>query len=186
MIGMPTSPPKILLTGKPCVGKTTVVKMVVEGFSGRAGGFYTEEIRRGKVREGFRVRTLDGRHGILAHTGHSGPLRVGRYGVDVDGFDEIALPSLERALEEDELVIIDEIGKMELFSPRFRKVIEGILASDKKVLGVIHQGIDPYTQRIRNWPAVEIWTVTEANRNSLPQLILEKLRKKSTGRSLQT
>ena len=174
MIAIPTSPPKILLTGKPGVGKTTVVMKVVEGFSGRAGGFYTEEIRTGNTRQGFQIRTLDGRNGILAHVNHSGPFRVGKYGVDVEAFDEIALPSLERALEEDELVIIDEIGKMELFSRRFRKVIERVLASDKKVLGVIHQRIDPYTQRIRHWPTVEIWTVTETNRDSLPSVILKK------------
>jgi len=132
------------------VGKTTVVMKVVEGFSGRAGGFYTEEIRTGNTRQGFQIRTLDGRNGILAHVNHSGPFRVGKYGVDVEAFDEIALPSLERALEEDELVIID------------------------KVLGVIHQRIDPYTQRIRHWPTVEIWTVTETNRDSLPSVILKK------------
>jgi nucleoside-triphosphatase len=174
MIGMSTSPPKILLTGKPGVGKTTVAMKVLEGFSGRAGGFYTEEIRTGNSRQGFQIRTLDGRNRILAHVSHSGPFRVGKYGVDVEAFDEIALPSLERALEEDELVIIDEIGKMELFSRRFRKVIERVLASDKKVLGVIHQRIDPYTQRIRHWPTVEIWTVTETNRDSLPSVILKK------------
>jgi nucleoside-triphosphatase len=174
MIGMPISPPKIVLTGKPGVGKTTVVMRVLEGFKGRAGGFYTEEIRTGKVREGFRIRTLDGRNGILAHVNHSGPFRVGKYGVDVDAFDGIALPSLERALEEDELVVIDEIGKMELFSRQFRKLVERVLGSDKKLLGVIHQRIDPFTQRIRHWPTVEIWTVTETNRDSLPSIVLKK------------
>jgi nucleoside-triphosphatase len=100
---------------------------------------------------------------------------VGRYGVDVDAFDEIAIPSLERALEREELIVIDEIGKMELFSRRFRSLIRRILASDERILGVIHQKTDPFTQRIREWQAVEILTVTETNRNVLPSLILEKL-----------
>jgi len=89
-----------LLTGRPGVGKTTVVMKVVKEFRGNAGGFYTEEIRRGNTREGFRIKTLDGRSGILSHVSHAGPFRVGRYGVDVDAFDEIAIPSLERALLE--------------------------------------------------------------------------------------
>jgi nucleoside-triphosphatase len=169
------SPPKILLTGRPGVGKTTVIMKVVEEFRGRAGGFYTEEIRKGNTREGFRIRTLDGRDGILAHVSHPGPFRVGKYGVDVDALDGIALPSLERALERDELVIIDEIGKMELFSRRFRSVLQRILESEKGILGVIHRETDPFTRRIRQHPAMEILTVTENNRDSLPHLILEKL-----------
>jgi nucleoside-triphosphatase len=177
------SPPKILLTGRPGVGKTTVIMKVVEGFSGRAGGFYTEEIRKGNTREGFRIQTLDGRDGILAHVSHSGPFRVGKYGVDVDAFDGIAVPTLERALKREELVIIDEIGKMELFSRRFRALVQRVLASQKRVLGVIHQRADPFTQRIRQWPSVETWTVTEPNRDSLPHFILEKLEHEPSGGS---
>ena len=157
------------------MGKTTVIMKVIEGFRYRAGGFYTEEIRKGSIREGFRIKTLDGRDGILAHVSRSGPFRVGKYGVDVDAFDEIAIPSLERALEREELIIIDEIGKMELFSRRFRSLIRRILESDERILGVIHQKTDPFTQQIRRYPAVEIVAVTETNRNVLPSLILEKL-----------
>ena len=177
---MNISNPKILLTGRPGVGKTTVIMKVIEEFRGRAGGFYTEEMRRWNVREGFRIVTLDGRNGILAHINHSGPYRVGRYGVDVGAFDGIAIPSLEKALERDELIIIDEIGKMELFSRRFRSLIQRILASKKSILGVIHQKSDPFTERIRQCPNVEIWTVTKTSRNSLPSLILEKLGQGST------
>jgi len=168
-------PLKLFLTGRPGVGKTTVIMKVIEGFRYRAGGFYTEEIRKGSIREGFRIKTLDGRDGILAHVSRSGPFRVGKYGVDVDAFDEIAIPSLERALEREELIIIDEIGKMELFSRRFRSLIRRILESDERILGVIHQKTDPFTQQIRRYPAVEIVAVTETNRNVLPSLILEKL-----------
>ncbi|MFQ6078279.1 MAG: NTPase [Thermodesulfobacteriota bacterium] len=166
---------KIFLTGRPGVGKTTVIMKVIEGFRGRVGGFYTEEIRTRKIREGFRIKTLDGRDGILSHVNYSGPFRVGRYGVDVDAFDAIAIPSLERAFERGGLIIIDEIGKMELFSRRFRSLIRRVLASDKRILGVIHQMTDPFTQRIRQSPDVKIVAVTEINRKVLPSLILEKL-----------
>jgi nucleoside-triphosphatase len=174
---------KILLTGRPGVGKTTVIMKVVEEFRGRAGGFYTEEMRKGNTREGFRIRTLDGRNGILAHVSHSGPFRVGRYGVDIDSFEGIVLPSLESALKRDELVIIDEIGRMELFSRRFRSLLQRILESEKGILGVIHQRTDSFTQRIRQWPVVEILAITETNRDFLPHLIVEKLEHELSGGS---
>lgn len=171
-------PQKILLTGKPGVGKTTVVMKVLERFRGKASGFYTEEMRRKGTREGFRVKTLDGGEGVLAHVSYSGPFRVGRYGVDIEVFDAIVIPSLERALGKGELLVIDEIGKMELFSKRFRSLIHRILTSEGKVLGVIHQRTDPLTEQIRKLQDVEIWTVTDENRNPLPQVILKRFEQK--------
>lgn len=176
------SPPqKILLTGKPGVGKTTVVRKVTERFWGKAGGFYTEEIRREGVREGFRVRTLDGDEGVLAHVSYREGFRVSKYGVDIEAFDAIVIPSLERSLETDELLVIDEIGKMELFSNRFRSVVQRILTNQGKVLGVIHRGADPFTQHIRQLQDVLIWTVTKENRDSLPRLILRSFEQKVPG-----
>jgi nucleoside-triphosphatase len=167
--------PKILLTGKPGVGKTTVVKKVIEGVEGGAGGFYTEEIRDRGRRKGFLIRTMEGECGVLAHIDHRGPSRVGRYGVDVDLFEKIAASSVEHALEKDAVIIIDEIGKMELFSKRFRCLVERVLESNKTVLAVVHQGRDPFTQKIRSWPHVHEWAVTEKNRDALPDLLLKKL-----------
>lgn len=167
--------PKILLTGRPGVGKTTVVKTVVNELSGRAGGFYTEEIRKKGKREGFLIHTLKGECGILAHLNYQGPFRVGRYGVDVGLFERMVTPTLEGALARDDVIVIDEIGKMELFSKRFCQLVERVLGSDRMVLAVIHQRKDPFTQKIRLWPHVDQWTVTEKNRDLLPSLILEKL-----------
>jgi nucleoside-triphosphatase len=170
-----TPKPKILLTGRPGVGKTTVVKKVAEGIRDRAGGFYTEEIREKGKRKGFLIRTLRGECGILAHVNHHGPFRVGRYGVDVDRFEEIVASCLESAVEKDEVIIIDEIGKMELFSHRFRQLVEKMLASDKMVLAVIHQRNDSFTRRIRLLPNIREWTVTEKNRDDLPSHILKRM-----------
>jgi len=167
--------PKLLLTGRPGIGKTTIVKKVVAGLRDRAGGFYTEEMRSKGKRQGFAIRTLTGEHGVLAHVSHRGPCRVGRYGVDVDRFEGIVTLALERALERDEVIILDEIGKMELFSKQFRELAERVLKSDKMVLAVIHQRNDPFTRRIREWPNLEEWTVTENNRDVFPSLILERL-----------
>lgn len=173
--------PKLLLTGKPGVGKTTVIKRIIEEAGVRAGGFYTEEIRKGGRREGFHICTLRGDSGVMAHVSHPGPFRVGRYGVDVDLFERIVLPTIEDALNTEEVIIIDEIGRMELFSNRFRRLIERVLKSDRMVLAVIHGRNDPFTQRIRKWPRVEEWTVTERNRDLLPTRILTKLNLRRKG-----
>jgi len=170
-----TPKPKILLPGRPGGGKTTVIKKVVDGLRQRAGGFYTEEIRKKGRREGFLIRTLDGECGILAHLANRGPFRVGRYGVDVDLFEGTVASSLEKAMERHRVIIIDEIGKMELFSQKFRQLVERILRSDRMVLAVIHQGNDPFTREIRRLPNLEEWTVTEKNRDILPSLVLEKM-----------
>ena len=166
---------RILVTGRPGVGKTTVIKRVVEVLGDRAGGFYTEETRHRGRRTGFLVHTLDGETEVLAHVTHGGTSRVGRYGVDVDGFEKVGVVSLERAIRTKEIIIIDEIGAMELYSRRFREAVERAFESDGTVIAVIHQKEDPFTRRLRQWPYVEVCTVTRENRDRMASLVVEKL-----------
>ena len=84
-----------LLSGEPGCGKTSAIKEALARSNRSAGGFFTEEIREGGVRQGFRIVTLDGGSGILAHTRRGGPHRVGRYGVDVGSIDAVAVPTVE-------------------------------------------------------------------------------------------
>jgi nucleoside-triphosphatase len=172
---MRSSSLKIFLTGRPGVGKTTVVRRIVDRMGYEAAGFYTEEIRTRGKREGFLIQTLEGESGVLAHVSHGGPFRVGRYGVDVERFDRLAVSCLERALGTDAIVVIDEIGKMELFSERFRELVERILISRQTVLAVVHQGNDSFARKIRGLPGVEEWVVAEKNRDDLPTLILDRI-----------
>ncbi len=110
----------ILITGRPGVGKSTLIRCVVEGLRERGytalGGFYTLEIKDSGVRKGFEIHTLDGRRGILAHVDVESPLRLGKYGIDLEGFERVALPGLEDAIKRGLTIIIDEIGYMELKS----------------------------------------------------------------------
>jgi nucleoside-triphosphatase len=156
-----------LLTGRPGTGKTSLIKQVAAQMKGQAGGFYTEEIRSQGVREGFRLVTLDGETTILAHVRIHRPHRVGKYGVDIEALDKVGVPALEQAAQHCTLVIVDEIGKMELFSPRFREAVFQVIASGKKVLGTIMLNPNPFADAIKRQPNVNLITVTRENRETV-------------------
>lgn len=163
---------RILLTGRPGCGKTTAVRRVVEKLGSIAvAGFYTEEVRRRGRRVGFDVVTVDGRRGPLARAGAPGP-RVGRYGVDLESFEGLGVAVLEEALGAGvDLLVVDEIGKMELLSDRFASLLERLFDRGAKhgVVGTILRGRHPKADWLRGQPGVEIVEVTEANRDALPR-----------------
>ncbi len=165
----------ILITGRPGIGKTTIIRKVAEHFGSAAMGFYTEEIREGGVRKGFAIHTLDGRRGILAHVELSSPYRVGKYHVLVADFEQIAVDPLFRQLNQAKLVIIDEIGKMELFSNRFVELIFTLLDHPIPLLASITLRPHPLADKIKARPDVEIHPVTESNRDELPQRLIARL-----------
>jgi nucleoside-triphosphatase len=101
----------VLVSGRPGVGKTSVIEAVAREFPQVAGGFTTSEIRERGVREGFLVTTLDGKSAMLAHVNFRGRVRVGKYGVDVPAFEQLALPAMEDAILRRRIVVIDEVGK---------------------------------------------------------------------------
>jgi len=168
--------PVYLLTGNPGTGKTSLIKQVVAEFRVKAGGFYTEEIRRHGTRLGFRLVTLDGREAVLAHTDFSKRFQVGKYGVDIGVMDSVAVPALRHAAGECDLVVIDEIGKMELFSSSFREAVSEIIGSGrsfreavseiigsgKRVLGTVMLHAHPWADAIKKQPQVQLVTVTRA------------------------
>jgi nucleoside-triphosphatase len=164
--------PVYLLTGLPGTGKTSLIIQVASGMKGRAGGFYTEEIRSQGVRQGFRLVTLEGQSAVLSHINFKSPYRVGKYGVDVDSLDRVGVAALNQALREGELVVIDEIGKMELLSVKFREAVENILKSGKRLLGTIMLSPHPYADAIKRQPQVHLVTVTRDNH----QPVLAELR----------
>lgn len=170
----------ILLTGRPRAGKTTVLKEVIEELPGKGGGFYTAEIRRGGRRQGFKIITLGGREGTLAHVNIKGAPRVSKYGVNMEDLEKVGVTAIWQAIRERDYVVIDEIGKMELFSPAFKEATLAAIESDKMVIGTITMSSHPWADRLKALPQVEIIQVTRANRSSMAQQILDLL---STGRA---
>lgn len=152
-----------LLTGSPGTGKTTIVREAIARAKVNAGGFYTEEIRSGGVRQGFRIITLDGQNAILAHIDISSPYRVSKYGVNIENLDKVGVAAIHQAIEKSDLIVIDEIGKMELFSPRFKEAVLKAIDSDKKVLGTIMLTPHPFADEIKRHTKVKIIQLTRAN-----------------------
>ena len=129
----------------------------------KAGGFYTEEIRSSGVRRGFKLVTLDGQSAILAHVKIHSPHRVSKYGVDIDSLDRVGVSALRKAAQECDLVVVDEIGKMELFSANFKEAVLQIIDSGKRVLGTIMLNTHPWADAIKRRPQVDLVPVTGAN-----------------------
>lgn len=165
-----------LLTGKPGTGKTSLIKQAIAGLKDKAGGFYTEEIRSQGARQGFRLVTLDGYSATLAHVDIHSPYRVSKYGVDINSLDEVGVSALQRAAQQYDLVVIDEIGKMELFSVEFRNSVSEIIDSGKKVLGTIMFHPNPWADAIKRNPQVNLITVTRDNHHQVLEELLRWLK----------
>ena len=87
----------ILLTGHPGVGKTTMLKGIIERFAHLAmTGFYTEEIREKGIRLGFKAVAMNGSSAVFAHRNfQTGPEhRVGKYGVNLEALETLVLAQL--------------------------------------------------------------------------------------------
>jgi nucleoside-triphosphatase len=173
---------RILLTGLPQCGKTTVVQKVLADFPGRAAGFYTREVREYGRRVGFEIVTLAGQSALLSHVDFSGPLRVGKYGVSLDNFHRVALPVLEADPGVD-LIVVDEVGKMECLSARFVAAMESLWEQPVPLLVTIAEKGAGLIAALKAKPDKILLTVTLSNRDKLPARILELLKSGSTGGS---
>ncbi len=162
--------PKVLLTGRPGSGKTTLIQRVVKNLALPAGGFYTEEIRQRGRRVGFKLITLEGKEAVFADVNFKTSERVGKYGLDLAELETVGVPAIHEAVSAQQLVVIDEIGPMEIRSAIFRDAVTKIFETRVPILATITARPVPFTDAIKNRPDVR---VVDVRPNTREQLVSE-------------
>lgn len=167
---------RLLIEARPGAGKTTAIGRLAERLDDAGvalSGFLTREMRSRGRRVGFEIETFGGgKRGVLAHVDLPGPPRVGRYGVDLEEFERVALPALENPAS---VVLIDELGKMELASERFRSAVSASLERDVPIAATVHTFRHPFTDALKERAGVTRIRLTRANRDGLPEELLNLL-----------
>jgi nucleoside-triphosphatase len=133
----------------------------------------TEELRESGRRLGFAVETFAGERATLAHVRFPGPPRVGRYGVDLEAFERIALPALEA--DGADLILVDELGKMELASAEFRAAVSIAFQGKLPIVATVHIARHPFTDALKGDLDVETVPVSPRNRDDLPRQLTERM-----------
>jgi nucleoside-triphosphatase len=171
---------RLFLTGQPGCGKTTVLRKMcklLETRGEKVGGLVSGEIRENGVRVGFSLEDLLTKdRGVLAHVNQREGPRVGKYGVNLLDLERIGAAAIERALTEADIIAIDEVGPMELHSQPFISALQRALETPKPLICTIHKRAShPMVAFIKsNFPR-NITEVTLSNRESLPEMLLERL-----------
>lgn len=155
----------VLVTGRPGVGKTTLVQRALDRLGVRAMGFVTVEIREGGERVGFSIVDLDGPSGVLARVDLESPYRVARYGVNRGDLERIGVAALDRAAGRARLIVMDEIGRMELCSEAFQRAVGRALDSPVPVLATVQDHRNPFLDAVRAREDAALVRVTEPDRD---------------------
>jgi nucleoside-triphosphatase len=169
----------LLLTGTPGIGKTTVLTKTVSALKEKGycvGGMISREVRENGVRVGFEILDLNsGKSGWLAHVDQKSGPHVGKYRVNMEDLNFIGAKAIEDAVEKCAIIAIDEIGPMELFSEKFKEATRKALEGNKPVLAVVHwKTHDKLINEAKSRHGSETFTVTQQNRDKLPEIITQK------------
>ena len=169
----------VFLTGQPGIGKTTVLLRSIkalEDMGHRVGGMISHEVRESGVRIGFEIINLINQEkGWLAHVKQGMGPRVGKYTVNLDDLAEVGVKAIDSALAEREIavIVIDEVGPMELYSTQFKEAVRRTLQDRKPLLGTIHfKARDPLIDFIKSRPEVQIVKVTYENREKIHESVV--------------
>ena len=165
------------ITGRPGIGKTTVLLKVVEGLRAegfKVGGMISREVRRGGSRIGFEILDIaSGRKGWLAHIKQPVGPKIGKYRVNLNDLNSVGVRAILEALEKADVIAIDEIGPMELYSKEFVDAVRKALENVKPLIGTVHFRVKhPLIDHLKSREDSEILEVTLQNRARLHKLII--------------
>jgi nucleoside-triphosphatase len=162
----------ILITGVPGIGKTILIMKILDAVKHIGPvGFYTKEIREQGIRTGFSLISTRGDRSILAHVNIKSRFKVGKYGVDVAGF-EAFIEQLPFFDDNAGMIVIDEIGRMECFSTKFTKLVRTILESEKLFIAAVALKGKGLIAEVKRHPDIELFEITRDNKNDLLQRVL--------------
>ncbi|MFX1480077.1 MAG: nucleoside-triphosphatase [Promethearchaeota archaeon] len=170
---------KILLTGPPRCGKSTLIMKVINYCKENeitVDGFLTPEVKEGTKRIGFDIKRIStNERRMLARIGnYSTQYRLGKYHVFIWEFEKI-ITKLERLeFKESSIVVVDEIGKMELYSQKFQKLIKFLFKLDANIIATIGQGLKhPIKDYLLNLPEILLFTLNRENLQTVQQKVLD-------------
>jgi len=170
----------LLLTGKPGVGKTTALKDVVRAIgTDHCGGFYTEEVMERGTRVGFIITTLNGDTDLFAYKEPHTPdsvARVGDYLIRLEVLEGLGLRAIKEAIARGKVLIIDEIGPMQLQSSEFRQVLQTIITMKHKLIGTVVLRPHPVADTIKHQAGTKLLHLTRSNRDQIVDRVLWNVR----------
>lgn len=169
----------LVITGSPGIGKTTtLIKTVAilkkNGYT--VGGMISREVRKEGIRIGFEILDLTSeKRGWLAHVNQKIGPAVGKYRVNLQDLEFIGVQAILKAVENCDVIVIDEIGPMELYSEKFRETARKALKSFKTIVVVVHwKSKDRLIEEAKAMKTAKIFTVNLENRELLSQKIAEE------------
>ncbi|MCL7394286.1 MAG: NTPase [Thaumarchaeota archaeon] len=164
------------LTGLPGSGKTTAILRIVNRLMElgiKVGGMYTQEIRDRGRRIGFAVKSISGGEGILAHINLKNGPRLGKYVVNLNDLESVGVAAILEAIEGADVVVVDEVGPMELYSEKFRHAVEELLTSSKHAIITVHyKSRDPLILKVKELAGKRLITLTPENRDIVPDTVV--------------
>jgi len=166
----------LLIVGRPGIGKTTLMKRLVQSLRRHPiDGFLTEELREQEQRMGFWLSPLDGRQVLLAHRRMEGGVRVGPYRVNVAVLDDVAVSVIRRGIQQAFVLFLDELGKMELCSAPFAQAVQDAFDRGPSVVATAGVTSIPFLDALKRRKDVELIPLSSANRAAVEEELTARL-----------
>ncbi len=177
---------KIGISGLFGVDKTESLKKIIEMLNEEGisvGGLLTEPIMEDNRIVGYQVmnwRTKE--KAILAHLHLDSSVNIDGYNVDIENLEEVGVKAIEDAALRDDVILVDEAGKMHVQSERFNEVVKAVFEVDKPLILTFHKkSRNKLLQDVRKRDDVRIFELTEINKGILPHKVVELIKDELKG-----